>query len=213
MTVQYDNLAGTILYKNDGNLTPEAAAAAPRVCIVGTAGDGQGSLPYLVQTTSLAKGEFGTDGNLIRGMWEAKKAGAEEIYLYRLGATPASAVGIGNDGGTGGYTVQTVEQDEDAGGNYSLYYDDSANRLVVKRNSDDLIVFDNSSTDPIERYEVVVSGYRASVGGADIGSASSFVNLEDIVSAGTVVTEGTDGLDLSRMETYEKLYVAYEQLK
>lgn len=214
MNVQLDNLAGTVVHKPDGGTNPAATAVAPRVAIIGTSAQGQGEIPYLVQTTTLAKGEFGSDGNLIRGMWEAKKAGAKELYLYRIGATSATVSGIGNTAiSAGGYVVETVQQDESAGENYALYYDDTTNRIVVKRNSDDTVVYDNDETAPIERYEVVVSGYRVAAGGGDIGSPSSFVNLEDITVTGTTYTAGTDGLSLSRMEMYEKLYVAYEHLK
>jgi hypothetical protein len=211
MTLQ--NLPRISVTKNDGNLAPEAGVRAPRVLIIGTAGKGVGDELYTVATTTLAKSQFGNDGTLIRGMWEAKKSGAEEVALYRIGATAAVLTGVGDSTGTAGYTISTVQQDEDAGGNYAMYYDDSEDRLVVKRNSDDLVVFDNDSTNPVELFEVVVSGYRASGGGADIGSPSSFVNLEDVDSSsypGTSFTAGTDGLNLSRMELYEKLYVAYK---
>lgn len=215
MTVQYDNLAGTILYKEDGNLAPEATATAPRVCIIGTAGQGQGSLPYLVSTTGQARAEFGSEGNLIRGMWEAKKAGAKELYLYRIGAQPAVVAGIGNAAGTSGagITVTTIEEDASAGVDYAMYYDDSEGRLVVIRNSDSTVVYDNLEANPVDRYEVTVSGYPDAAGGPDIGSASNFVNLKDVTGTGTSYTAGTDGLDLCRMKMYEKLYVAYEHLK
>ncbi len=214
--VQYDNLAGVIVYKQDGNLAPEAPTVGPVTLIVGTAGKGQGSSAYTLTSTSTAKSEFGTDGTLLRGMWEARAMGSDDMRLYRLGAKSASVTGIGDSTGTVGYIVATVSQDADAGGDYSLYYDDTEDRLVIKRNSDDLIVYDNDETTPIDRYEVVVSGYRATSGGPDIGSSSSYVNLEDIDSstyAGTSFTAGDDGLDLSRMEMYEALYVAYEDLK
>lgn len=214
MTVKYDNLAGVRLDIEDGNFAQSATATAPRVAIVGVSGQGQGSLPYLVQTTSLAKGEFGSDGNLIRGMLEAKKNGAQELYLYRLGATSAEVSGVGNEaGGAGGHIISTVSQDESAGADYAMYYDDTTNRIIVSRNSDDTIVYDNDETAPIELYEVIVSGYRNSGGGPNIGSPSSFVNLEDVTGTGITFTAGTDGLSLSRMEMYEKLYVAYEHLK
>jgi hypothetical protein len=214
--VQYENLAGVIVWKQDGNLVAEAPTRGPVTLIVGTAGRGVGSTAYTVADTAIAKNEFGTEGTLLRGMWEARKMGADDMMLYRIGATSASVTGIGDSSGSGGYTVATVEQDADAGGNYALYYDDSEDRLVVKRNSDDLVVYDNDETTPIDLFEVVVSGYRASVGGPDIGSPSAYVNLEDIDSssyAGTSFTAGDDGLGLSRMEMYEKLYVAYEDLK
>jgi hypothetical protein len=198
--------------KIDGNLVPEQATRAPRVLVVGTAGKGVGDQVYVATTTTQVKSEFGSEGNLTRGMWEAIKAGAEEVALYRIGATSAILEGVGDTAGLAGYTVATVEQDEDAGGNYSMYYDDTADRLVVRRNSDNLVVFDNDSTSPIDLFEIVVSGYRESAGGGDIGSASSFVNLEDIVVTGTTFTAGADGLSLSRMEIYEELYVAYKNL-
>jgi hypothetical protein len=216
-SVQYDNLAGVIVWKQDGNLGVEAAAPSPRLLVIGQSGKGVGSQAYLVPTTTQAKSEFGTSGNLLRGMWEARTMGADEITLYRLGATAASVSGIGNSAGSaGGYTVATVEEDTDAGDNYALYYDDSADRLVVIRNSDKLVVYDNNESNPIDLYEVNVSGYRATGGGPDIGSPSSFVNLSAIDAstyAGTTYTAGDDGLNLSRMEMYEALYIAYEKLK
>lgn len=215
-SVQYDNIAGILVYKQDGNLAPEVPARGPVTLIVGTAGKGLGSDAYTLTATATAKSEFGTDGTLLRGMWEARAMGADDMVLYRIGATSAIVTGIGDSTGAAGYTVATVEEDEDAGDDYALYYDDATNRLVVKRNSDDLIVYDNSSTVPIDIGEVVVSGYRAVAGGPDIGSPSSYVDLSAIDSsayAGTSYTAGTDGLSLSRMEMYERLYVAYEELK
>jgi hypothetical protein len=214
--VQFDNLAGVLVYKEDGNLIPETPTRGPVTLIIGTSAKGSGSTAYTLTATSTAKSEFGTEGTLLRGMWEARGMGSDDMILYRIGATSAIVTGIGDSTGSGGYTVETVEEDASSGGNYALYYDDSADRLVIKRNSDDLVVYDNNPTIPIDRYEVVVSGYRASGGGPDIGSPSAYVNLSAIDAstyAGTSFTAGTDGLDLSRMEMYEKLYVAYEDLK
>ncbi len=213
MTVGLPNLPGVKAYKNDGNLIPEAAARAPRVMVIGTAGSGLADDAFIMTTTALAKAEFGTDGTLLRGMWEALKGGAEEVVLYRIGATPASVTGIGDTTGAAGYTVTTIEQDASSGVNYALYYDDSADRLVVRRNSDNLVIYDNDATSPIDYDEVVVSGYRATGGGGDIGSPSAFVNFELIIDAtytGTSYTAGTDGVELSRMEMYQELYKAYK---
>jgi hypothetical protein len=207
-----DNLPGVRVFKNDGNLAPEAAVRAPRVLVVGQSAQGVGDTAYFVSTTTLAKSEFGTEGTLIRGMWEALKGGAKEIMLYRIGATSAKVDHVGDTAGTEGFTVETVEQDASAGADYAMYYDDATARLVVKRNSDDLVVFDNDATTPIDNFEVTVSGFRPAGGGPDIGSPSAFVDLEDVTGTGTAFTAGTDGMDLSRMEIYEKLYVAYKNL-
>jgi len=214
--VQYNNLAGVPAYKIDGNLVPEATTTAPRALVIGTAGKGRGSQAYLVTTTTLSKSEFGTSGTLLRGMWEVKSTGAKEIVLYRIGATAAILTGVGDSAGSAGYTIQTVSEDASAGAGYALYYLDTSDRLVIRRTTDSLIVYDNDLSAPIDRGEVTVSGFRASGGGPDIGSASSFVVMEDVdpsTYAGTSYTAGTDGLDLSRMEMYEKLYNAYEHLK
>jgi len=211
----FANLPGVKAYKNDGNLAPEAGSRAPRVLIVGTSAKGAGDSFYLVPTTTQARSEFGNEGTLMRGMWEALKTGAEEVALFRIGSTAAKLSGVGDSTGVAGYIIETVEQDADAGGNYSMYYDDSEDRLVVRRNSDNLVVYDNSQTSPIELFEVTVSGYRAVGGGVDIGSASAFIDLDAVdpsTYAGTSFTAGTDGLSLSRMELYEELYKAYKFL-
>jgi hypothetical protein len=212
-TVQYSNLPGVPTYKDDLNLLPEATASAPRAMVIGTAGQGRGSQTWLVPTTTAAKVEFGVEGTLLRGMWEVKAGGALEVALYRIGATSAIVAGVGDTAGLAGYTIQTVEQDADAGANYAMYYDDTTDRLVVKRNSDDLIVYDNSLTVPVDRGEVTVSGFRASGGGPDVGSPSAYVDLENVTGTGITFTAGGDGLDMSRMEMYEALYKAYEHLK
>ena len=217
-SVQYQNIAGVPVWKQDGNLAPEQTSTAPRALVIGTAGKGRGNRAYLVPSTTHAKSEFGTDGTLLRGMWEAKSGGAKEIALYRIGATPASCTGIGDTAGTAGYTITTIEQDEDAGSHYAISYDDSEDRLIVIRASDYLVVYDNNPSAPIDRGEVVVSGYRAVAGGPDVlGTVNSTSCLiKDIITgtfAGTSNIAGTDGLAPSRMKLYEDLYTAYESLK
>lgn len=212
MSVVYANLPGNYVNKQDGNTIPEATSTAPRVVVFGTAAKGSPN-PYRVATTAQAKAEYGTIGSLIRGMFEVKRGGAQEIILYRLGGTPCTVAHIGDSAGTIGYTITTYEHDDLAGGLYSFYYDDTTNRLVVRRNSDTVVVYDNDETNPIDLFEIIVSGYRPAAGGPSVGSPSSFVDLEDATGTGIVVTAGTDGTSLSRMELYEELYKAYEHMK
>lgn len=207
-----NNLPRITATKPDGNLRPDIGVAGPKTLVIGNAGKGMADVIYRVTSTTAAKSQFGSEGSLIRGMFETKQSGAEDVFLYRIGATSAVVTGIGDALGAGGYRIETVDKDASAGADYAFYYDDTENRLVVKRNSDDLVVYDNGSTPLTDRYEVNVSGSRAVAGGGDIGSASGFVNLEDVVEAGAVYVDGTDGLDLSKMELYEKLYVAYKDL-
>jgi len=211
------NLPRTTVNKQDRNLTPEPIARAPRTVVIGTASQGAGHAPYFVSSTTTARSEFGNDGTLIRGMWEVTKSGAEEVVLYRIGSTPAILYHVGDALGVGGYTIATAMEDDAAGAAYSMYYDDATNRLVIRRNSDYIVVYDNDSTSPVDLFEVTVSGARATAGGDDIGGPSSFVNLEDVTSlssppTGVTFTAGTDGLGMSRMEMYEELYRAYKDL-
>ena len=210
MTLVY--LPRKSVYKTDGNTLDATTVQAKRVLIIGTAGKGLSDEIVLPASTSVAKAEFGSEGALLRGMWEAKEGGAAQVALYRIGATAASLTGVGDATGAAGYTISTEDKDADAGGDYALYYDDTTDRLVIRRNSDSQVVWDNNPGDEIDLFEVNVSGERASGGGGDIGSPSSFVNLEDVTETGTTFTAGSDGLDLSKMEIYEALYVAYKNL-
>lgn len=212
-----DNLPGVPVQKIDGNLIDPPVSRAPRAMVIGTASQGLGHAPYYVTTPSTAKSQFGSTGTLTRGMWEVLKSGAEEVVLYRIGSTPAILNHVGDDTGAAGYIITTIMEDDAAGGAYSMYYDDATDRLVIRRNSDYTVVFDNDSTTPIDLFEVTVSGARASTGGTDIGGPSSFVDLEDVTSlssppAGVTFTAGTDGTGMSRMELYEELYRAYKDI-
>jgi hypothetical protein len=215
-------LPGIVVEKNDGGLAPEAGSPAPRVLILGTSAKGQGSSPYLVRNTSLAKGEFGLQGTLIRGMYEAKKAGAQEISLFRIGATAAVLEGLGGEASQGtGYTITTFMEDDTAGSVYGVYYDDNTDRLIVTDLELGTVVYDNDSTTPIDTDDVIVSGYRDNAQSAgywdNVGTPSTPVALEDVVATAPSTSDytyvaGTDGTSLSRMELYEKLYTAYKLL-
>jgi hypothetical protein len=224
---KYSNLPGIFLVKNDGGIVPEATASAPRVLVIGTAAEGGDNgvgtnIPYLARTTQLARIEFGTSGTLVRGMYEAKKAGAQEIALMRIGSTAASVAGIGGEAsGSTGYTVTTVMKDDQADETYSVYYDDTTDRLIVWNETTTLVVYDNYPSATIDLGEVVVSGNRdnAQIAGYwdNIGTASAGVTIAAIASLSPsqsdyVVTTGTDGVTLSRMELYENLYKAYKLL-
>jgi hypothetical protein len=148
-------------------------------------------------------------------MYETKTAGAENVILYRIGSTPAKLEHVGDSAGTDGYTIETLRRDDDAGSLYTVYYDDSSDRLVIWNSQTGLIVYDNDDSDPVDLGEVIVSGSRASGGGPDIAGPSAGYALEDVVSlghTGTAFTAGTDGSSPSRMELYEFLYKAYKQL-
>lgn len=215
MAVAFENLPGVFPNLEEGGLGVGAAARGPRVLVLGTADQGQSQWPYVVQTTSSAASEFGSSGTLTRGMYEVRTAGAENVILYRVGSTSAILEHVGDSTGVDGYTIETLRRDDDAGATYSIYYDDSSDRLVIWNVVSGLVVYDNDSTDPIDYGEVIVSGSRAVGGGPDIAGPSAGFALEDVVSlghTGTSYTAGVDGANPSRMELYEYYYKAFKDL-
>lgn len=205
----YKNLPGVFEDKLDGNLTILQANDNPVVLILGSASDGDTETLFTVDKVSTAAAAFGKDGTLVRGMYEASISGALNIRLFRIGATSATLSNVG-----GGITIETLEKDDTAGIDYKLFYDSSTKRLIVYRSSDDTVVYDNSPAYPpaaIDLGEVAVSG-TAGVGGS-IGSSGTPITLAAANGvSGAVYTAGTDGLNLSRMKTYEALFDAYQLL-
>lgn len=213
----YENLPGIFPNLIDGNLQVIGTNEAPVVCVIGTAPQGDAETLTTVASPSQQAADFGkNDGTLIRGMYEVLAGGAQNIRLFRIGATSAKVEGIG-----GGITVETIEKDDSAGTDYSMFWDDSAERLRVYRVSDDLLVYDNNPAYPsgaVDEFLVEVTGSVVGNPGdgdrQDIGTASSPVTLKAAGNVtGITYTAGSDGIKLSRMELYEELFKAYKLLE
>ena len=211
----YVNLFGIFHEKQDGGLATFPVSDAPRILILGTSESGQGETPYIVGRSQEAAVEFGTVGTLIHGMYEVMQGGGENIVLFRVGATAAVLSGIGVAGETGGITITTVEQDASAEDSYSLYWDNSVHRLVVKNVADGYVVYDRDFDDvspTTDLEEVFVTGTYGA-GGADIGSASAFLTFAEAAEDDVGLVSGTDGAMLSRMKLFERLHSAYKLLE
>lgn len=208
---QFQYLPGIRRDLIDSSLAVYQQTRAPRVLVLGTASKGQTPTPYVVTSSSSAASAFGTEGTLTRGMYEARQAGAKNVILYRLGATSSKLEHVGDSTGAAGYTIETVRQDDDAGGIYTIWYDDGTDRLVVFNSTTALTVYDSDNLNA-DLGEVYVSGARGASGGPDIGGPSNGVALESVTATGTSYTAGTDGTTPSRMELFEYLYGAYAEL-
>jgi len=211
----FENLPGIISNKLDGNLGLADLSEAPKVLILGTASKGRSDDIFRVRRSQDANAEFGSPGTLLRGMFETRTAGAENILLFRLGATAAKLEHVGDSTGVAGITIETVEKDDAAGANVSIIWDDFAGRLQAF-NAAGALIFDNNPADPAARIdigEIIVSGSEAVGGGPDIGGPSAGVALKDVTATGTAFTAGTDGLNPSLMQQYENLYKAYDLLE
>jgi hypothetical protein len=206
----FENLPGVFNIKNDGAFSVVTPNDLPVTLVLGTANKGPSETLYRVDRSSDAIKVFGKTGTLCRGMYEVQNGGAQNINLFRIGATPAILANVG-----GGLTIETVSKDDSAGTDYTLWFNDTSDRLIVYRASDDEIVWDNNPSYPLEAIdlgEVAVTGTATGSNG-DIGAEGSPITLAaaDGVS-GASYTAGTDGVGLSRMELYEALYNAYQLL-
>lgn len=205
------NLGGIFDFKIDGNLAQFPVNNNPIVLIIGTAGQGPSESFFSVGATNTAAKSFGKSGTLIRGMYEAVGAGALNVALFRIGATSARLTGVG-----GGITIETASKDDSAGTDYKLFWNDTADRLIVYRALDGDIVYDNNPTYPdlaIDLGEVFVTGTTVANPG-NIGSSTVPITLAAANGvSGAVYTAGTDGTNLSKLQLWENLYNAYQLLE
>jgi len=216
----YENLPGVVHEKQDLGLQIAATSSAPLILVLGTAGKGPSETLKAVVRDKESAVTFGSSGTLIRGMYEAKTAGGKNVALFRIGATAAVLSGIGISGTSGGISITTRGKDDDMADSYSFYWDDGNQRLVVKDVDSDSVVFDRTFTDPLPVTDlgvVMVDGSPGS-GGIDIGSASVFLTLREAGESTSpdydvALVDGTDGTNLSRMEMYEHLHLAYDLLE
>lgn len=207
----FTNLPGIFEEKQDGNLTILPVNTNPVVLVIGTASKGNSEVLYRVDRIADAARNFGKDGTLIRGMYEASLGGAKNMRLMRIGGSPAVLET------KFGLTIETVLKDDTAGTAYIFAWDDTTLRLRVWRAEDEELVFDNLPAYPDDRVdlgELVISGTAESAGsnyGAEPGGAvKTFADMALV--SGFTYTAGSDGLSLSRMETFEALYNAYQLL-
>lgn len=206
----FENLPGIFKEELDGNLTIVPVNDNPIVMVIGTAAQGVSESVFRVDRVSDAARIFGKSGTLTRGLYETTVAGALNLRLFRIGATPAT-LSFGS-----GLLLTTVRKDDSAGTDYTIYFDDSTGRVRVYRASDSELIFDNNPSYPLEKVdlgEVTLDG-TWTTGDGDLGTLGTPITLEaaDGVSSATY-SAGTDGLNLSRMQLWESLYNAYQLLE
>lgn len=220
--MSYENLPGVFGEKTDGNLAIVPQNTNPKVCILGTAAQGDSETFYAVAKLSTAASAFGYEGSLMQGAYEASIGGAKQLRLIRVGATSALLEDIGE---SGGLTVETVDKDDTAGTSFTVYFEASTKRLRVWRVSDSELVYDNNPAYPLDAVdlgEVAVSGSITGTPVTDIGTLSVPITLAAADGEGdgpASYTAGTDGVAdsdgngaLCLMKKYEALYRGYNEV-
>jgi len=221
--MSFENLPGIFGEKTDGNLAILPVNNNPKVCVLGTAAQGDSLTFYSVSKISTAAAAFGSTGSLVRGMYESSIGGAKSLRLVRIGATSASLEDIGE---SDGLTVETIDKDDTAGLGFTIFFEASTRRLRIWRESDSELVYDNNPSyplDSVDEGEVAVSGSITGVPVTDIGTLAIPVTLAAANGEGdgpASYTAGTDGVAnsagagaLPLVKKYEGLYRGYKAIE
>lgn len=218
----FESLPGIIHELQDGGLQIAEINDAPAVLVLGTATKGVAERKVSVVRANESQNQFGTQGTLVRGMYEALAGGAQNVKLMRVGAKSASVFGIGTDDQSLNPTVlETLIKDDSAGELYFVKYVSPGSigggaefgHLKIK-NINGVVVFDsNPGGEQIETGEVFFSGELT--GGDDIGDpndAEDYVKMSDLAGDYDFIA-GKDGAFISKMELYQALDAAYQSLE
>jgi hypothetical protein len=212
----YENVSQISARYEDGFFETAPVSLQPRILVLGTASDGRTDQLWNVASLPAAVREFKGYGTLIRGMYEVRAQGAENVSLRRLATgTPGILTGICSDIAGSGITIETIQEDSDVGTRYSLWFDATTGRIAIYDTEDEEWIYDTEEVLAIDAGLIAVSGSCTIGEGVSIGSMSSPVAFEDCpaLDAGVIVwTDGTDGLNPSKMALYEALDLAYEDL-
>jgi hypothetical protein len=165
----YNYLPGVQVSTNDGGLAIGSTPSAKPTVILGTAGAGQISTPYLVTDRAAAAAEFGLSGTLIKGMEEVQQGGCDNIVLFRVGARAASLSGIGTyqvDQGGGtyaadvnniGFTIVFGQVTPTIANDYRVYYENGLLEVWYQGSQ----VYSNNQSNPIDTGDIAVTGAAA----------------------------------------------------
>lgn len=212
----YVNLPGTFPTFNDGGLTFSTPSTAPRILILGTATDGLSEQLYQVLRPNDAANEFGRDGTLVQGMYESLAQGADNVFLLRTGGTRGNLTGVGDVAGVAGYTITPNRKDDDVGTRYSIYYESTADLLLIYDNDLEDYIYSNDPAGAFDLGHVSITGSAVAplASNPDIGTVSAPVTFVAAdATTGVTFTAGTDGAAVSLMERWEALNDAYELLE
>ena len=231
---RFEDLPGIISEIQDGGLQIFEENADPSVLIIGTASKGLAGRPVQVQRAQEIETQFGKEGTLVRGMYEALSGGAANAFVMRIGAEAATLYGVGTDDQVANPTsITTLLQDKDAADVYLVRYlppaelgaNATEGRLWVKNVLGQIVYDSNPGGQVLDSGEVIVSGEFT--GGSIIGDANDaeiFVSLRDIAAdrtsveaeaVGTMSGAGPEAFDLAQANTVAgsyKVYVDGEEL-
>ncbi len=208
----FPNLPGTYVDLKDGNLQIVEVNVAPVVAVLGTSAQGTADALYPVVRPADASNAFGSSGTLIRGMYEVRSGGSQNVTLMRIGAKSAKLLHVGDDAGALGITIETFDKDDTAGEDLYIFWDHSEERLVVT-DEDDTVLYEQIKAEILTDLGACFTSGSAEVTGTDIGTEAIPVQMDLITVTGSRFVAGTDGVDGTAMDLYEALHKAYASLE
>lgn len=154
------NLPGIQVTTIDGGLAAKRIPRTKSTIILGTSDKGVADTPYLVTDRAAAAQEFGLNGTLVKAMEEVAIYG-DNIYLYRIGTSPASLAGVGAvSGGAAGFSITLGDRTSTANVDYSLWY--KAGVLYVFKKGVLVYANDTSAGVTVDTGDVLVAGAATS---------------------------------------------------
>jgi hypothetical protein len=195
---QFENLPGILADLQDGGLTISETTTGPRVLVLGTSNKGPSDRKVRVARNQESEALFGSEGSLIRGMYEARSGGATDTFLYRINTLSAILYGVGTDNQiTNPTSLETLLKDGSAADLYFVRYvspsslgpNATIGHLKIRNALGQLVYDNNPGGLPIDTGEVIVAGKFT--GGLDIGvllDPEDFVSFRDIAADRTQVT-------------------------
>lgn len=208
----FPNLPGTYSELTDGNLQIVEASTDPVVAVLGTAAQGSADVIYPVTRPADAANTFGASGTLIRGMYEVRFGGAQNVVIMRIAAKSAKLLHVGDDAGFAGITIETFDKDASAGEDLYIFWDHSEERLVVT-DEDDTVLYEMIKDEIITDLGACFTSGTAETVGTDIGTEAIPIQMNLVGVTGTRFVAGSDGVNATAMELYEALHIAYASLE
>ncbi len=208
----FPNLPGTYVDLKDGNLQIVEVNVAPVVAVLGTSAQGTADALYPVVRPADASNSFGSSGTLIRGMYEVRSGGSQNVTLMRIGAKSAKLLHVGDDTGALGVTIETFDKDDTAGQDLYIFWNHSEERLVVM-DEDLTVLYEQIKAEILTDLGACFTSGSAAASGDDIGTELIPIQMNLVAETGTRFIAGTDGVDGTAMDLYEALHKAYASLE
>jgi len=234
--MSFEYLPGIQVTTNDRGLAPRQTLVGKTTVILGTAARGPADTPYQVTDRAVAVQLFGAAGSLIPAMEEAAQSGADNLVLFRIGTKPAVLKGVSATQANlaNGVTITFGQRSADAMSRYRVYYKSGANP-VLEIWWDDLLVYSNNATNPVDLGDVEIEGALTGAGMDLEGTGSNNFqkaltltqisnltnrqvdhdndpNTPDITLYAPAVTAPVDGLSMTKRKLYIALQKAYDLL-